>query len=75
MPASDTQVEFRGYVPRELYHEFNRLFPSYGAKSWFLREAIRSFLDKARQEPMTPIIISTAIAEMVDRTLTDQRSE
>lgn len=60
-------VEFRGRVSQTDYNEFSRLFPSYGARSWFIREALRAFLDKVRSDPMTPITIQVSIAEMIGK--------
>jgi len=62
MPAPT--VEFGSDVPQELYDEFKRRFPQYGAVKWFINSSLSAFLDATREMPEVSEVIDSQIRSM-----------
>jgi hypothetical protein len=64
--ASDSEkAEFSARVPRDLYDEFRRFFPGYGATTWFINNALNEFLEQCRKSPEAIERVQLAIDAMV----------
>lgn len=59
-------VAITARVSKTDYMEFNRLFPQYGATTWFVRNALSEFLDRVREFPSMRDQINVAIEKMLD---------
>jgi hypothetical protein len=64
--ASDSsKVDFSARIPRELYDEFRRYFPGYGATTWFINQSLHSFMEGIRGDPDAIERVQTSIDLMV----------
>lgn len=64
--ASDNdKTEFSARVPRDLYDEFRRYFPGYGATTWFINNSLQLFLEQVRESPDMIDRVSASIDAMV----------
>ena len=58
-------TEFGARIPTEMYEEFNRYFPQYGAATWFIRSSLNALLEKVRKDGDAQARVRAMIEEMV----------
>ena len=61
-------VEFSTTVPSAELERFNQMLPIYGAKKWFLSEALTRFNDELEKNPDLVIYVSRAVERMTAET-------
>lgn len=67
MPAvSNEKTEFSAKIPTEMYDEFRRYFPQYGATTWFITATLETFLASVRNEPDAQERVRQSISRMVE---------
>lgn len=63
---SEPKVDFGGRVSEVDYDRFRSLFPQYGATTWFITTALKSFLKSMEKDPTAHEQVDAAITSMVE---------
>lgn len=64
--SSDEKVQKLIRIPSELAERFDKLYPQYGAWTWFLQTALEHFLALHTYSPDE--LIKVGVAEMIEDT-------
>lgn len=61
----ETEVAFRGRIPKALHDRFIQRFPWHGSNQWVITELLTAFMDRVEREPTFEAIMAQALDEHI----------